>query len=73
MIFLKKAILVTSCALSGEHPCPSDGFRCTTSRTCIQSSWHCDRDYDCEDQSDESNCGMIFSLQDCVMSQGANG
>lgn len=43
-------------SLLAEEKCESDEFRCADGRTCIPSSAHCDRKYDCPDGSDEIDC-----------------
>lgn len=53
---------------SDELGCPSMGpnqcnqekhFRCKSSGICIPISWHCDGSNDCDDHSDEEECGTI--------------
>merc|ERR1712170_16522 len=42
--------------------CNSGEFQCSNGEKCISSSWKCDGDNDCGDNSDESNCpGVLFS------------
>lgn len=38
------------------HSCTEDEFECND-ETCISLSWKCDRQVDCKDGSDESDCG----------------
>lgn len=42
--------------------CEADEFRCADGRTCIPSSAHCDRKYDCPDGSDESDCRELINI-----------
>ena len=37
--------------------CPENGFRCDKSKLCIDSFSVCDGKNDCDDGSDERNCG----------------
>ena len=37
--------------------CERGYFTCRTSRTCIVSHWVCDKERDCDDGSDEQDCG----------------
>ena len=39
--------------------CDQDEFTCGNG-TCIQSTWRCDGDYDCSDQSDEEGCPALL-------------
>jgi hypothetical protein len=41
----------------GNGSCKPDEFMCVNSKRCITARWVCDRDSDCEDGSDEANCG----------------
>lgn len=38
-------------------PCGSQEFKCDNGQ-CIKENHHCDGDYECEDESDESGCGI---------------
>merc|ERR1719244_238019 len=37
--------------------CSSSEFKCVQSQQCISPNWVCDGYADCEDQTDETNCG----------------
>lgn len=39
--------------------CGRDNFQCHSGK-CIPKDYVCDADYDCEDQSDEANCGRFW-------------
>ncbi|GFT14282.1 hypothetical protein NPIL_390391 [Nephila pilipes] len=36
--------------------CPKDEFQCHGDKRCIPQRWRCDKEADCEDASDESDC-----------------
>lgn len=40
-------------------PCSSNFFSCKSGK-CIPMSWHCDGNNDCQDGSDEYECGGLF-------------
>lgn len=52
--------------------CPDDKFRCLSGATCFPLSWRCDGVTECDDMSDEMNCGICkphqFRCQngDCI-------
>ena len=37
--------------------CVEGDFHCTDGRKCVSSSWLCDSVKDCDDGSDEADCG----------------
>lgn len=42
-----------------EQKCPyNDDFRCKTSGVCIRAQYVCNGQSNCNDGSDEENCGM---------------
>ena len=42
-----------------EQKCPyNDDFKCKTSGVCIRSQYVCNGQINCNDGSDEENCGM---------------
>lgn len=43
--------------IEGPRECTESEYRCDNLR-CIPSRWICDHDNDCEDNSDERDCGM---------------
>ena len=40
-----------------EERCPAEKFQCQHDGTCIPSNWRCDGHFDCDDKSDENDCG----------------
>ena len=42
--------------------CSQREFTCNTTGDCIPRQWVCDKTRDCEDNSDEQNCRMYFSI-----------
>ncbi|RWS07607.1 low-density lipoprotein receptor-related protein 4-like protein [Dinothrombium tinctorium] len=42
---------------AASKTCAPDEFRCSSGR-CIRSTWRCDGDIDCSDNSDEKDCGQ---------------
>ena len=42
--------------------CVEGDFRCTDGHRCVSPSWVCDRVRDCDDGSDEAQCGQGKSL-----------
>ena len=43
------------------HNCSGDQFGCSNGR-CIPAQWRCDRDDDCGDMSDETDCRKAQSF-----------
>lgn len=43
-----------------DFSCETDEvqFKCRSDGKCIPKDWECDHAKDCEDSSDEENCGM---------------
>ena len=41
--------------------CTENHFQCKDG-TCIDIDFKCDREYDCDDESDEHDCGKAFYL-----------
>ena len=39
--------------------CPAGTFPCNSSKQCVEQQRQCDRTGDCEDGSDEWDCGML--------------
>lgn len=50
------SIVTHSQKLSQETECLHSGFKCKASQVCIPSSWVCDGQKDCADDSDEFDC-----------------
>lgn len=43
--------------------CPKEtDFMCRSDKTCIDSELMCNQHFDCDDHSDEENCGKPFVL-----------
>ena len=40
-----------------EKRCPAEKFQCREDGTCIPHNWRCDGHTDCDDKSDEEDCG----------------
>ena len=72
ILLLTILLLVAGCdsdsdCLNGEdeanctYHCDSDKYMCDNN-TCIPNSWKCDGHFDCNDHTDEVNCGESFGL-----------
>jgi len=42
--------------------CPADFFQCPATGQCIPPTWLCDREDDCGDMSDETDCSELLSI-----------
>jgi len=42
---------------AGNQSCEENEFSCATTDQCIPMDWLCDADRDCQDGSDEADCG----------------
>ena len=40
-----------------EERCPGEMFQCQLEGNCIPANWTCDGHPDCDDKSDENDCG----------------
>ena len=58
LLSLLMLMLMLKFGISAEVSCGADQFTCSTGG-CIDMEWHCDKDIDCSDGSDEENCGII--------------
>ena len=47
------------CDLGNRTTCRPSDFQCRNG-DCIQGTYRCDREHDCEDQSDEDGCPGIY-------------
>ncbi|XP_065836073.1 very low-density lipoprotein receptor-like isoform X2 [Oscarella lobularis] len=68
-LFWKEAVFMvltvtSSCAFLSDLSCSSSQFQCTNGN-CVPSSYHCDDDNDCGDNSDERNCPACYNSFDC--------
>ena len=60
--FLKAHINI--CYSDRPVSCSSSELLCNG--ICISEAWKCDGDFDCDDHSDEMNCGVWCSLEYCI-------
>ncbi|KAI0231546.1 Low-density lipoprotein receptor-related protein 2 [Lamellibrachia satsuma] len=57
----------TGMCTTSNSSCNETEFMCMNNR-CIPTRWHCDRDNDCGDMSDETNCRRLISFAPCCLS-----
>jgi len=54
--------VIDSYTVGSQRRCPTPGdFRCNVTRRCVSKSHVCNRYDNCEDGSDEENCGLLVS------------
>jgi len=54
-----------------QATCNSGEFKCANGKKCIDSSWICDGDNDCGDNSDERGCGVVCNSGEFRCANGA--
>ena len=55
-------LMTSSLSAAFNHRCRSSEFRCHSSSTCVSERRRCDNVYDCDDGSDEKNCGILRKI-----------
>ena len=64
--------MVSVCCVRAVSPteCTSQQFQCRRSGLCIDLRYKCDQRNDCDDASDEADCGQLDSNNyNCLMRQ----
>ena len=57
VVFQFKIIVLILKVIFLETNCYASQFQCRSTKKCIPKSWRCDNEVDCEDGSDETECG----------------
>merc|ERR1739844_805129 len=53
-----------------DRDCPAPNYMCPDHSYCIPQRFFCDGSADCDDGSDESNCGNNTNIHHCLQSEG---